>query len=452
MTFTVTVLNAGTFDATATPPASFVMNALFVPGPQGPTGATGATGATGPQGPQGIQGIKGDKGDTGATGASGATGAQGPQGIQGIKGDKGDTGANGPAGVVAATAPITYNAGTQAVGIDQSGFLLKSGNLSGLADLPSSRLNLGLGSAAVAASTDFAAAVHTHTASAISDSTTAGRALLTAADAAAQRTSLDVYSKAQSDALVPAASTTVAGKVELATMLEAHTGSSGTLAVTPDDLAFRIHSGSTLYLTPSDSSATVSGGTTFTDSQGMGVRCGTASASFGMRVFAGNMTNGFNASVGSNSTVNFDKRAILSGKATVTSASDAGNYAQRVQFGKTQTSTLIGNLAAKGFGIRSTGAGNALALLVHNGTTLTAVTSSFTPSASAAFDFQIHSDGAGNVTLYVNGSSVATSSAGPTGASGSLPCVSVESEATAAVASGANSSFLVCNLRLSFDL
>lgn len=274
----------------------------------------------------------------------------------------------------------------------------------------------------------------------------------TAPTAAAATSTTQIATTAFVQQEVPAASTTVAGKVELATMLEAHTGSSGTLAVTPDDLAFRIHSGSTLYLTPSDSSATVSGGTTFTDSQGMGTRSGTASASYGMRVFAGNTTNGFNATVGNDSTVDFSKRAVLSGKAQVRSASDAGNYAQRVQYGKTQTSTPIGNLNAKGFGIRSTGAGNALALLVHNGTTLTAVNSSFTPSASQAFDFQIHSDGAGNVTLYVNGSSVATSSAGPTGASGSLPCVAVESEATAAVSAAANSAFLVCNLRLSFDL
>jgi len=51
-----------------------------------------------------------------------------------------------------------------------------------------------LGTAAAAATTDFAAASHTHPASAISDSTTAGRALLTAADAAAQRTSLGLGS------------------------------------------------------------------------------------------------------------------------------------------------------------------------------------------------------------------------------------------------------------------
>jgi hypothetical protein len=53
------------------------------------------------------------------------------------------------------------------------------------------RTNLGL-----AIGTDVAAASHTHTASAISDSTTAGRALLTGADAAAQRTSLGLGSLA----------------------------------------------------------------------------------------------------------------------------------------------------------------------------------------------------------------------------------------------------------------
>lgn len=49
----------------------------------------------------------------------------------------------------------------------------------------------GTGAPSIAvAGTDYAAASHTHTASQISDSTTAGRALLTGADASAQRTSL----------------------------------------------------------------------------------------------------------------------------------------------------------------------------------------------------------------------------------------------------------------------
>jgi hypothetical protein len=53
-----------------------------------------------------LQGAVGVAGPQGPTGATGATGPQGPQGIQ------------GNAGVVTATAPITYNSGTQAIGID----------------------------------------------------------------------------------------------------------------------------------------------------------------------------------------------------------------------------------------------------------------------------------------------------------------------------------------------
>jgi hypothetical protein len=53
-----------------------------------------------------LQGAVGVAGPQGPTGATGATGPQGPQGIQ------------GNTGVVTATAPITYNSGTQAVGID----------------------------------------------------------------------------------------------------------------------------------------------------------------------------------------------------------------------------------------------------------------------------------------------------------------------------------------------
>jgi hypothetical protein len=53
-----------------------------------------------------LQGAVGIAGPQGPTGATGATGPQGPQGIQ------------GNTGVVTATAPITYDSGTQAVGID----------------------------------------------------------------------------------------------------------------------------------------------------------------------------------------------------------------------------------------------------------------------------------------------------------------------------------------------
>jgi hypothetical protein len=56
-----------------------------------------------------------------------------------------------------------------------------------------------------------------------------------------------------------------------------------------------------------------------------------------------------------------------------------------------------------------------LVLQVSNGSTTTSVTSSFTPTLRQAFDWTLYSDGSGNVTLYVNDSQVATTTAGPTG-------------------------------------
>lgn len=75
-----------------------------------------------------------------------------------------------------------------------------------------------------------------------------------------------------------------------------------------------------------------------------------------------------------------------------------------------------GDFAVHGIGWKVAGGGtSALVLTVHNGSTLTNVTSSFTPTLRQAFDWKLYSDGAGNVTLYVNDSQVATTSSGPTG-------------------------------------
>lgn len=68
------------------------------------------------------------------------------------------------------------------------GDMLKSDNLSGLTNYATARSNLGLGSAALSAASAFAASSHAHVAADISNSTTVGRSILTAADAAAVRT------------------------------------------------------------------------------------------------------------------------------------------------------------------------------------------------------------------------------------------------------------------------
>jgi hypothetical protein len=75
-----------------------------------------------------------------------------------------------------------------------------------------------------------------------------------------------------------------------------------------------------------------------------------------------------------------------------------------------------------GFGWLVPGVGNALQLQVSKGdsSALTTVTSSFTPVAKQVFDWKMHSDGAGNVTLWINDNVVATTTAGPTTATAEI--------------------------------
>jgi hypothetical protein len=115
------------------------------------------------------------QGQTGPTGATGAAGATGPA---------------GSAGVVAATAPITYDSGTQTVGISAA----TTGAAGSMSAADKSKLN-GIAEGATANQTDaylISRANHTGTqlSTTIGDSTAAGRALLTADTTGEQRTAL----------------------------------------------------------------------------------------------------------------------------------------------------------------------------------------------------------------------------------------------------------------------
>lgn len=253
---------------------------------------------------------------------------------------------------------------------------------------------------------------------------------------------------------VSSASTSTAGKVQLSTDAQAVAGTSTTLAVTPSGLAQARLNPSFIALVATDASTLTSGGTSTVSSQGIRVITGTANASYGGRVFEGASGTGAFTNVG-NTTVSFSKPIWLSGKVFVATSSETANYVQRFSYGKRGSSpsgTDIGDLAVRGFGIKCNGAGNAIVLQVHNGTSLSNVTSSFTPTAGNQFDVEIYSDGSGNVTLYVNGSSVATSSAGPTGNSTAIvPTVYVEAVATGAITTTTNTGFGVSAIKLDLN-
>jgi hypothetical protein len=119
--------------------------------------------------------------------------------------------------------------------------------------------------------------------------------------------------------------------------------------------------------------------------------------------------------------VNFAKRIWISGRSLLNFPNEAV-YVARVSFGKAEA-TGVGDLAARGIGWKYTaGASNFVELMVHNGSTLTNVVSSFHPTTSP-FSWDIVSDGSGNVTLYINGSSVVTTSAGPSTRATSTQCL-----------------------------
>jgi hypothetical protein len=93
---------------------------------------------------------------------------------------------------------------------------------------------------------------------------------------------------------------------------------------------------------------------------------------------------------------------------------DANTFARISLGGYTAFAAGDMSSAQRGVGFKVAGGGSAaLQLVVTNGTTVTTVTSSFTPTLRQVFDWKIYSDGAGNVTLYVNDSQVATTTAGP---------------------------------------
>ena len=84
------------------------------------------------------------------------------------------------------------------------------------------------------------------------------------------------------------------------------------------------------------------------------------------------------------------------------------------------SSNTTGEMTLKGIGLKKIGGvASFVTLTVHNGTTRTDVASSVTVADGAGINWQIYSDGTGNVTLYINGTQAATTTAGPTTATAS---------------------------------
>jgi hypothetical protein len=142
---------------------------------------------------------------------------------------------------------------------------------------------------------------------------------------------------------------------------------------------------------------------------------------------AGMLWGGTNADI-----INFSRRVSMAFRFAQFPSSTAS--VTRVLLGKIH-GTAVGDLTSRGIGVKyvPNGANFDFQLQVHNGTTLTSVTSS-TQYAGGVADLEVVSDGAGNATLYLNGASVATTTGAPTGQTGANATVFAEIESTASTA------------------
>jgi hypothetical protein len=135
---------------------------------------------------------------------------------------------------------------------------------------------------------------------------------------------------------------------------------------------------------------------------------------------------------------NFSNPSHLSGRTVLNNVADTV-VTWAFYHGKAEADG-VGDLTRRGFGWKVTGGSGSrfLQLQVHDGTTLTSTTLSFAALSNKAFDWDLLSDGAGNCTLYVNGSSVASSTGGPTGTANVTPAIWQEEVSTSAAAQAFN--------------
>ena len=131
---------------------------------------------------------------------------------------------------------------------------------------------------------------------------------------------------------------------------------------------------------------------------------------------------GFGGSTTSINQIDFSKKVWMSGYCNFGSTAGATSYTGdantmcRITLAGYSSQTT-GDMTLRGIGIKKVGGVSTfVTLTVHNGTNLTDVATTVAVADSAAIYYVIYSDGAGNVTLYINGTQAATTSAGPTSA------------------------------------
>ncbi len=221
-----------------------------------------------------------------------------------------------------------------------------------------------------------------------------------------------------------------AGSTSFATTAEVVAGTSTTTALAPANVGFLVANPRLQPLAFINNSAlSGSGANTTTNPQNFSRQVYLSSLAIGRAAFSfgaiGAANAGFGTSTAKADQVDFSKKVWLSGYACMGWTTPGTNYIGdanticRITLGGYSSNTT-GDMTLKGIGLKKVGGSSSFVnLTVHNGTTRTDVASSVTVPDGGGIHWMIYSDGTGNVTLYINGTQAATTTAGPTTATAS---------------------------------
>ena len=277
-------------------------------------------------------------------------------------------------------------------------YLDKAGNLSGLASTTTARTNLGLGTMAVETASNY---LTTATASSTYQTQSGMSSYLTTANAAS------TYLTQSS------ASSTYIAQASFATTAQAQAGTSTTTVINPSTLLDAKYFQGGKYVNAIVWSTAVAGTGASAGAGQMNIRTVQAPTSAtGSAVNYGTIQNQVRGQTFGAST-DWSKKVVFGGRFVRNTVTPDSNSIFRFGVGRTGTTAADITASDKQVQIKVAGTG-AVQLLCANGTNLSTTTSTFTPTNLQCYDVVVISDGAGNVTLYVNGSSVATSTGGPT--------------------------------------
>ena len=295
----------------------------------------------------------------------------------------------------------------------------KANNLNDLQSIPSARTNLGLGTAAVLNSTDVAQVSNNlseFTATASTARTNLGLGTMATAtatnylDKAGNLSGLGSASTARSNLGLGNAAV-----ANFASETEAIKGDSSTLTVSPFTLnSVNLSASVVRYFVAFWSGATSGAGAAAVSVQGnQRVTSSTSAIGYAIRNHvSSSITRGGNSETAS---LNFSKKIAWGFRASKFSSTTSSDTVFRIILGK-QSATGAGDPTTKSIGIMFTG-NSVLKLMVHDGTTLRTVDTTFTPVFAQTFDCVIISDGAGNASLSINGTPSASTTFAPTGLS-----------------------------------